>query len=173
MSQRLALTTTSLHNVVISNASDDIYYEVVTPKWAPETTKISRLAPETREFLVVGELQNKDGRPVAVRVYGGVAVPAGEFLRSEGQKQKRFRGRDGKDYLWRHKNGRLELTSLDAPGGSRSVATYRRHRRHLFMFTISRQPYIEVDPSVLAVETLDILILSFLLTERERRDRYK
>lgn len=84
MSQRLALTTTSLHNVVISNASDDIYYEVVTPKWAPETTKISRLDPETREFLVVGELQNKDGRPVAVRVYGGVQVPAGEFLRSEG-----------------------------------------------------------------------------------------
>lgn len=64
------------------------------------------------------------------------------------------------------------------------------------MFTISRQPYIEVDPSVLAVETLDILIcaslgrvswrcekasanaalldaVSFLLTERERRDRYK
>lgn len=55
--QTLSFTTTSLRNVVISNTSDVIFYEVVTPSWEPHLTKISRLDPNSREFNVIGELQ--------------------------------------------------------------------------------------------------------------------
>lgn len=54
--QVLHFTTTSLRNVVISNASDVIFYEVITPKWEPHLTKISRLDPNSRDFNLIGEL---------------------------------------------------------------------------------------------------------------------
>ena len=83
MRQKLILTTTSLHNVVIANASDVIYYEVVTPKWAKHLTKVSRLDPNTRQFDLVGELQNEDDRPVMMRLYGEAFRSTSEFLREE------------------------------------------------------------------------------------------
>lgn len=88
MLQRLALTTTSLHNVVISNDSDVIYYEVVTPKWERDFTKVSRLDPNTREFDVIGELRNKDNKPVGVRIYGGELKAAEDFLKTDGSLAK-------------------------------------------------------------------------------------
>lgn len=81
--QKLVLTTTSLHNVVIANSSDVIYYEVVTPKWERHLTKISRLDPNTRQFDLIGELQNEDDRPVAMRLYGGAFRSTWDFLRKE------------------------------------------------------------------------------------------
>ncbi|THH31870.1 hypothetical protein EUX98_g2315 [Antrodiella citrinella] len=81
MRQRLTLTTTSLHNVVISNKSDVIYYEIVTPKWERHLTKVSRLDPNTRQFNLIGELQNQDDKPVAVRLYGGTFKKTKEFLK--------------------------------------------------------------------------------------------
>ncbi|TCD64677.1 hypothetical protein EIP91_003791 [Steccherinum ochraceum] len=83
MSQKLVLTTTSLHNVVISNASDVIYYEIVTPKWERHLTKVSRLDPNTRLFDLVGELQNEDDKPVAMRLYGGSFRSTQDFLKNE------------------------------------------------------------------------------------------
>jgi len=50
MFQRLFMT---LHNVVISNDSDVIYF-----KWEPHLTKIRRMDPDTKVLDVVGELQN-------------------------------------------------------------------------------------------------------------------
>lgn len=81
--QKLVLTTTSLHNVVISNASDVIYYEVITPKWERNLTRISRLDPNTQQFDLIGELKNEDDRPVEMRMYGGAFRSTGEFLKKE------------------------------------------------------------------------------------------
>lgn len=79
--QKLTLTTTSLHNVVIANSSDAIYYEIVTPKWERCITRINKLDPNMREFDLIGELKNEDDKPVAVRIYGGEFRPVDEFLR--------------------------------------------------------------------------------------------
>lgn len=91
MAQRLSLTTTSLQNVVISNSSDYIYYEVVTPKWEPTITKISKMDPKSHELDIVAELQNEAVekspgvfRPVAVRLRGQQFRPASEFLTKDG-----------------------------------------------------------------------------------------
>lgn len=79
--QKLMLTTTSLRNVVVSNKSDVIYYEIITPKWARDRTTISRLDPNTRQFDVIGEMKNDDdGKAEEVRLYGGALTPAHRFL---------------------------------------------------------------------------------------------
>ncbi len=87
--QKLVLTTTSLRNVVVSNASDVIYYEIVTPKWARGNTTISRMDPNTRQFDIIAEMKNDDkGKAAEVRLYGGALKPAGEFLESNKENGK-------------------------------------------------------------------------------------
>ena len=83
MSQKLVLTTTSLHNVVISNASDVIYYEIVTPKWEPGTTRISKMDPRTHELEIIAELQNDEesDKITAVRLRGEQYRPTKDFLK--------------------------------------------------------------------------------------------
>lgn len=79
--QRINLTTTSLRNVILSNKSDVIYYEVITPKWARGVTTISRLDPNTRQYDVVGEMKNDEkGHAAEVKLWGGALQPVGEFL---------------------------------------------------------------------------------------------
>lgn len=168
------LTTTSLRNVVLSNKSDVIYYEVVTPKWQRDRTTISRLDPNTRQFDVIGEVKN-DGRGKAeeVRLYGGALTPASRFLEGDaepdpaGMKRAAFRGKDGKKYIWRANKKQLELVREDMPE-DKPVAVYHREKRHMSLLRMSQHPYLEVDTA--AMDTLDSLIVSFLLVERRRRD---
>ena len=56
--QKLSLTTTSVRNFVISNASDVIYYEIRTPEWLSAMTTIRRMDPTTRELFVIAEIAN-------------------------------------------------------------------------------------------------------------------
>lgn len=167
--QKLTLTTTSLHNVVIANSSDAIYYEIVTPKWERCITRINKLDPNMREFDLIGELKNEDDKPVAVRIYGGEFRPVDEFLRvreGDADPHGRFKGKDGKEYVWRVKNRQLELVRESTPDG-KPVAVFHKHKRYLFVLRMSRLPYIEIESDVL--DTLDSLIISFLLMERRRR----
>ena len=68
---------------MISNASDGIYYEVVTPAWEPTVTRISKMNPSTRELEVVAEMQNEvegtGARPRTVRLRGEQFRPTGDF----------------------------------------------------------------------------------------------
>ncbi|OCH88240.1 hypothetical protein OBBRIDRAFT_734857 [Obba rivulosa] len=156
MSQRLVFTTTSLHNVVISNASDVLYYEVVTPKWERHSTKISRLDPVAHQFHLIAEFQNVDDKPVMMNMYSTFFRPVEEFLRkNETQILASFRGKDGKTYTWRVRDTGPELVLEDEPG-SKPLATYHRQKRHLYVLLISQHPYIEVEPD--ALDTLDSLI---------------
>lgn len=80
---KLVLTTTSLRNVVLANASDVLYYEVVTPAWERHCTRVTRLDVRTQEFTLVAEVLNGHapgdtrGREdeakcaMALRMYGG------------------------------------------------------------------------------------------------------
>ncbi|KAI8999116.1 hypothetical protein BD414DRAFT_477023 [Trametes punicea] len=110
---KLVLTTTSLRNVVIANATDVLYYEVVTPRWERHLTRVSRLDPNTRCFDPVAELVNGNGREhrnvngvsggvegvreeqdakrvLALRFYGmGELMPVEEFLHTEQGRSKK------------------------------------------------------------------------------------
>jgi hypothetical protein len=79
---KLVLTTNSLRNTTISNASDTIYYEVRTEPWVPLHTKVKRLDPETREYEVKAEIQRGDEGPeVRVTERSKEWASAGDFLR--------------------------------------------------------------------------------------------
>ena len=87
--ERLQLTTTSLQNVVISNATDAIYYEVVTPRWDASVTRVSRIDPKNQELEVVAEPQNdlsekSAARPTAVRLRGQQFRPTQDFWLKDG-----------------------------------------------------------------------------------------
>ncbi|OBZ75552.1 hypothetical protein A0H81_04869 [Grifola frondosa] len=178
MTQKLSLTTTSLRNVVISNATDIIYYEVVTPKWERHLTRINRLDPNTREFDLIGELRNEDDKPVAIRFYGGSFKPVEEFLRSEGDSPNMsdlrpsalhcrcigtnrdesrtacFKGKDGKRYTWSAEKKHLKLMREDTP--DKPVAVYCKQKRFLYVLRMSEHPCLEVDVST--IDVLDHLI---------------
>ncbi len=80
---KLVFTTTSLRNVVLANASDVLYYEVVTPAWERHRTRVTRLDVKTQEFAIVAEMLNGHApgdtrggedeakQPMALRMYGG------------------------------------------------------------------------------------------------------
>ena len=98
------MTTPSLQNTVISNATDVIYYEIVTPKWEPSKTRVSKMDHKTRELEVVAELENDveefeggrfkgkmkaigskgDARHRTVRLRGQQFRPTGEFWLNDG-----------------------------------------------------------------------------------------
>jgi len=168
--QRLSLTTTSLQNVVISNQSDSIYYEIVTPKWEPGTTRISKMDPRTHELETIAELQNDEDKITAVRLRGEQYRPTKDFLKEATNQSGSFRGKDGKHYQWQVEKGKLQLTKQNEPE-SKPVAIYHRHKRYFMVLRMSRQPYLEIQPAVM--ETLDSLIVSFLVMERERKDKKK
>ena len=94
---KLVFTTTSLRNVVLANASDVLYYEVVTPAWERHRTRVTRLDVRTQEFAVVAEMLNghppgdtrgkedEAKRTMALRMYGGGEYKAvHDFLHFEG-----------------------------------------------------------------------------------------
>ncbi|PIL30695.1 hypothetical protein GSI_07399 [Ganoderma sinense ZZ0214-1] len=80
---KLVFTTTSLRNAVLANASDVLYYEVVTPAWERHRTRVTRLDVKTQEFALVAEMLNGHApgdtrgredeakRAMALRMYGG------------------------------------------------------------------------------------------------------
>ncbi|KAI0093835.1 hypothetical protein BDY19DRAFT_989369 [Irpex rosettiformis] len=168
--QRLTLTTTSLRNVILSNKSDVIYYEVITPKWARGVTTISRLDPNTRQYDIVGEMKNDaKGHAAEVKMWGGASQPADTFLvKGDEARRSTFHGKDGKRYTWRASSKRLELRRDDMPE-DKPVAVYYKEKRYAYALKMSRLPYLEVDPVVM--DTLDSLIMSFLLIERRRRKK--
>ncbi|EIN07948.1 hypothetical protein PUNSTDRAFT_135465 [Punctularia strigosozonata HHB-11173 SS5] len=166
MSQHLVFTTTSIRNVVIATKSDSIYYEVTTPEWERHLTRIRRLDPLTKQYSIVAEILNEDDNPAAVHMYGRELIPADDFLRRDEKAVGVFRGKDGRTYTWTVKDDHLELLRNDI-SEYHPLAVYHKHRRFMHVLRVSEHPYLEVDP--IALDTLDSLIITFLLAERKRR----
>ena len=90
--ERLHLTTTSLQNVIISSANDNIYYEVSTPKWDASVTRVSKMDPKSNELEIIAELQNDVSSEkstskltsTAVRLRGQQFRPTREFWTKAG-----------------------------------------------------------------------------------------
>ncbi|KAI0689035.1 hypothetical protein C8T65DRAFT_589082, partial [Cerioporus squamosus] len=79
-----------------------------------------------------------------------------------------FRGKDGFKYIWFADAERLELFREDRR--DKPVAAFHKEKRFLHVLRISQYPYLEIDASI--IETLDYVVVSFLLIERLRRERW-
>jgi hypothetical protein len=67
---RMVFTTNSLRNTTVSVEDDSLYYEIVTRFWHPYLTKIFKLDLDTREMILVAEIEREPGKNVRVR-FGG------------------------------------------------------------------------------------------------------
>jgi hypothetical protein len=67
---RMVLTTNSLRNTTLSVEDDTLYYEVVTRFWHAHLTKIFKLDVDTREMVLIAEIERVPGNNVRVR-FGG------------------------------------------------------------------------------------------------------
>jgi hypothetical protein len=67
---RMVFTTNSLRNTTVSVEDDTLYYEIVTHSRQPHLTKISKLDADTREMVLVAEIERVPGSTVRVR-FGG------------------------------------------------------------------------------------------------------
>ncbi|KIJ63365.1 hypothetical protein HYDPIDRAFT_29617 [Hydnomerulius pinastri MD-312] len=173
MSQKLTLTTASLLNTTISNATDAIYYDIQTPEWEPQLTTVRRLDSRTGTYELTGSIRNQADKPVAVSMYGGEFEPEEQWLKKidgsmPGESQWQFNDGEGNVFAWSVANGNLELRSADeGVKTKRALATFYQHRRYLMVGMISQHAYLEVDSSV--IESVDAVILSLLVVERKRR----
>jgi len=175
---KLVLTTNSTRNTTIADASDSIYYEIRTEPWIPLHTKVKKLDPETRKYEVRAEIQRSGGIP-EVRILGRSKewAQASEFLRIDKAKDAgplakgahvigRFLGDDGKVYRWQDVKGHLELVRVDSEHEG-PVVVQHHHKRHFWVFRMSKHAWLEVKQD--AKNTLDSIILSYLMIERKRR----
>ena len=76
---RMVFATNSLRNTTISVEDDTHYYEVVTRFWHPHLTKIFKRDVETRDMVLVSEIERELDKDVRVR-FGG---EYGEWIREQ------------------------------------------------------------------------------------------
>jgi hypothetical protein len=67
---RMVFTTNSLRNTTVSVGDDSLYYEIVTRFWHPYLTKIYKLDMDSREMILVAEIEREPDKNVRVR-FGG------------------------------------------------------------------------------------------------------
>lgn len=81
MSQKLTLTTTSLLNTTISNATDTVYYDIQTPEHEPHLTTTQRLDSRTNRYNLTGTIRSQAGNPVTVSVFGEPAKREDQWVK--------------------------------------------------------------------------------------------
>ncbi|KAL4246598.1 protein of unknown function DUF6593 [Abortiporus biennis] len=163
---KVELTTNSLRNTTLAANNDSIYYEVVTRFWHPNLTKINKTDMDTREVSTVAEIERFPGKEARVR-FGGENAPwmtASEFV-----KGGTFVGGRGITYRWKTHKGRLQLVKADDEEKV-PLAEFHPHRRHFFVFRMSKHAYFEIKPNPDVTDALEKLIASYILVERRRRD---
>ncbi|KAG1800675.1 hypothetical protein EV424DRAFT_1544068 [Suillus variegatus] len=173
MTQKLTFTTASVRNLVISNPTDALYYEVLTPKWESHQTTVRRLDTHANRYDTVGSVRSQSSKPVAVSMYNGEFVNEELWLRKiEGQGQQsrwEFDDGEGNYFSWAVAGSNFELRSLDESGtqSPTPIATFYPHRRHFMVTMVSQQAFLEIESSV--VDSLDTVIVSLLVLEQKRR----
>ncbi|KAF8506524.1 hypothetical protein F5888DRAFT_1790993 [Russula emetica] len=169
----MMFTTNSLRNTTVSVEDDSLYYEIVTHFWQPHLTKISKLDADTREMVLVAEIERVPASTVRVRFGGEDAEWINELDFMSWDLKKRggvFTGGDGTEYRWKSHRRRLQLVRANDDANV-SVAQYHIYRRHFIFFRMSRHAFLEIKPEVTAKRPSEID--RYLLVERRRRDTRK
>lgn len=178
------LSPNSVRNTVITGS--DVSYEIATPKEifhsGDRVTTITRVE-RNGEKRVVGEYIWPALKKSRVRVLLadgdalGEWVPTNDFLLKRGgillSTSRIFSGANGVQYKWSIKGfvgQHLTLTydSDESAQGPYALAVFHLPRRNIGLQEV-REAYLEVSPTVQS--DLDVIIVTFLLVERERRDR--
>ncbi|KAK7005785.1 hypothetical protein R3P38DRAFT_1717430 [Favolaschia claudopus] len=175
----MELATNSVRNTTVSTSNDDLYFEVVTRFWHPNLTKINRLDPQTGAMTTVCEIENK-GKETRIRFSTDIAKDSkygksslGEWKSVEDILQlapERHGGvlvdSDGTEYRWKTHNRRFQLVRC-GDDTKLPIVKYHRYKRHLGFWRMAKLATLEIRPN--NIHSLERLIASFLLVERQRR----
>jgi len=175
----LFLSVNSVHNATISGHG--YTYEVTSPsEWGrgPHITSVFRHGGSTKEL--VGEIHWRYIRSTTVRMGGEKAsqpwLPIKEFLRRDGgsilSSARTFTGAHGQLYRWQMRRNHLVM-GHDADRDSSEtppLAKFKRPKRNMLLQQ-KRQACLLVSPQL--ADTLDSVIVSFLVMEKKRRDNEK
>ena len=129
----------------------------------PLSAQINRVSFETRELSTVAEIEHasSDGKSGETRVRfsdKGDWMRASDFVKFEDETVGgSFQGSGGVEYKWRTRKGRLQLVRADDPERA-PVAEFHPHKRHFFVFRMSRHAFFEVKPVPEVIDALDRLI---------------
>ncbi|KAH8107688.1 hypothetical protein BXZ70DRAFT_884832 [Cristinia sonorae] len=173
-SHKLELTTNSLRNTTMSVENDTMFYEIVTRFWHPHLTKINKTNMETREVFTVAEIERKPDSEPRVRFGGenGQWMSAAQFVSYDPEHVGgTFVDDSDVTYRWKTHKGRLQLIKADDEDKT-PVAEFHPHKRHFFVFRMSKHAYLEIKPLPEVTNALEKLIVSYLLVERRRRDTH-
>jgi len=194
LSPKMWLTTNSVRNTTVSLPDDSVYYEIVTRYWEPSLTKINKVdqykrkvpiaqiqAPAKRVMRVgtttasssINSVEDKEQMEACTGTtkvrYKGSWINAEEFIKYDERIGASFTGDDGTLYTWKVHKGRLQLIMLEEGGGSSVLIQYHRPKRHFYLLKMSRHAFLEIKSPELVEGIMDILIISYILVERKRR----
>ncbi|KAG8810487.1 hypothetical protein FRC18_004023 [Serendipita sp. 400] len=171
MSIHLLMSRNSVRNTTFSCDSLGIHYDVSRNKESGVVT-VQRWDSTTDSNVFVGEFYLSWFKPDRVRMGpDGQWMSKKRFLYKEGRNPisaaRTFEAADGTKYRWKLRWNKLQLCYASSENkGKAALVMYHRH------YTAGKVSYLEVnDSSVL--EALDPIIVSFLIMEKERRDRDK
>jgi len=169
---RMSFTTNSLRNTTISVDNDTLYYEIVTRFWHPTITKIRKLDIDSAELVTIAELEREPGKEPRLR-FGkeddnAEWIPVSTWLQRDPAKVGGvFQGPSNEKYRWKTHNRGLQMVRADGTS-KEPLVVHHPHRRHFGVWRMSQHAYLEVKPE--CVESMDALIMSYLIVERRRRD---
>ncbi|KAH9839061.1 uncharacterized protein C8Q71DRAFT_493509 [Rhodofomes roseus] len=171
---KMMIALNSLRNTTISVADNKFYYEVVTRYWHPNTTRIIKHDFETRELEPLAEIEGIRTKEPRVRFVNGEKnewMSAADFVKLDQDKVGGTFSTDaGVDFRWKIHKGQLQLIRAD-DAEEKPLVTFHPHRRHFWVFRMSKHAYLEIKPEPEVIEALDRLVVSYLLVERQRRNK--
>ncbi|KAL4260989.1 protein of unknown function DUF6593 [Pleurotus pulmonarius] len=152
---RMEIVANSVRNTTIAVEDDRYYFEVVTRYWHPTTTKINRGAERRVRFL----------QPTEKGPQLGDWINASEFL-----KDGKFATEQGTEYLWKSHRRKLRLLK-DGEDEKTPAVQYHSHKRYFWVLRMSRHAWLDIKPEL--TDSLEKVIVSYLLAERQKRDKWR
>ncbi|KAF7376414.1 hypothetical protein MSAN_00056900 [Mycena sanguinolenta] len=175
----LELATNSVRNNTFAAAEDDPYFEVVTRFWHPNITKINKLDPNTAVMTTVCEIDKKEAKIRFLKQDEKEKYPQdspiglGEWLSIETMLKLApekpggiFVDSDGVEYRWKTHNRNFQLIRC-GDVGRLPIVLYYPCKRHFGVWRMSKHATLEIKPQI--IKSLERLIASYLLVERQRR----
>ncbi|KDQ11661.1 hypothetical protein BOTBODRAFT_67841 [Botryobasidium botryosum FD-172 SS1] len=176
----------SMRNAVVTGS--DVSYEITTPREiyhsGDRVTTITRVNRDGKK-VIAGEYVWPPFKEARARMLSadrstlGDWVPMSDFVRKTLgdmiRTSRTFSGTNGVQYKWSTKGvfGQHMTLTLDSDASARdsyALAVFH-HPRHNIGLREVRKAYLEVSPNV--QDDLDIILVTFLMVERKRRDREK
>ncbi|KAF8210645.1 hypothetical protein K438DRAFT_1570403 [Mycena galopus ATCC 62051] len=166
----MELATNSVRNTTLATANDDPYFEIVTRFWHPNITKINKLDPFTSIMTTVCEIDKKAAK---IRFLNQDEKEKNAPIQTKNLQSQNSLGdggvfvdSDGAQYRWKTHNRNFQLIRI-GDDARLPIVIYRPYKRHFGVWRMSKHAALEIKPQI--IQSLERLIASYLLVERQRR----